>query len=201
GDDSTRGHTLCLLVRRGDHTVDRMLDWLEHRSRKPFFVWLHLYDPHSPYRPPEPYWSQYASHPYDGEIAFDDAQVGRVVARLREIGLLDRTAIVLTSDHGESLGEHGEGEHGFFIYNATLRVPLILKLPTGWPKGRTISLPVGTVDIAPTIARLCGIPTSATRSFQGHSLLEAMEEAASGSAEAVYAESYYPKDSFGWHAL
>jgi choline-sulfatase len=201
GADSNPGQTLFQLERRGDHTVDRMLDWLDHRSREPFFVWLHLYDPHSPYRPPEPYRSQYASHPYDGEIAFDDVQVGRVVARLRELGLLDRTAIVLTSDHGESLGEHGEGEHGFFIYNATLRVPLILKLPTGWPRRRTISLPVGTVDIAPTIARLCGISTSATRSFQGHSLFEAIEETASGGTEAVYGESYYPKDSFGWHEL
>jgi len=203
----------------------------------PFFLWLHLYDPHSPYRPPEPYASKYPGRPYDGEIAFADAQVGRVLARIKELRLYDQTAIILLSDHGESLGEHGEDEHGFFIYNATLRVPLIVKLPnasygsrdttqgsTG-TRGKALGLsvidsPVGAVDVAPTIAALCSMPAAETRTFQGRSLLPLLTGSA-GSAPAdvapassrpesrqdggatvlVYAESYYPRDSFGWHPL
>jgi Flp pilus assembly protein TadD len=135
-------------------------------------------------------------------------------------------AVLLLSDHGESLGEHGEREHGFFIYNATLRVPLILKLPetghgirgTGnearagldanvrvsripYPGSRVITQPVGAIDVAPTIAQLCGIPAAETRSFQGRSLLPALSRAPSGEDAFVYAESYYPRDSFGWHEL
>ena len=131
-----------LLVRSGDATVDRLLGWIKRPSDEPFFVWLHLYDAHSPYRSPEPYRSRYSRRPYDGAIAFDDAQVGRVIARLRDLNLYDRTAIVVLSDHGESLGEHGESEHGFFVYNATLRVPLILKLPGEAASARVVSGPV-----------------------------------------------------------
>ena len=188
------------LERPGDQTVDRMLEWLQRRESDPFFVWLHLYDPHSPYRPPEPYRSQYVDHLYDGEIAFDDAQISRVIARLRQLHLYRNTLVVLLSDHGESLGEHGEDEHGFFIYNATLLVPLILKPPGDAAEGRVIREPVGTVDVAPTIARLCNFPPEETRSFQGRSLLSAPNEPPSENA-AVYAESYYPRNSFGWHAL
>jgi arylsulfatase A-like enzyme/Flp pilus assembly protein TadD len=226
GLEPGRSADVFLVERRGDRTVDRMLDWLNQQGSAPFFVWLHLYDPHSPYRPPEPYLSRYAGHPYDGEIAFDDAQVGRVFARLKELHRFDQTAIFLLSDHGESLGEHGEDEHGFFIYNATLRVPLILKLPgdagfvgpgapsagaPATPRGgpanqnrnepKTIAQPVGTVDVAPTIAQLCGISAASTRSFQGHSLLLALSAATAGADSTVYAESYYPRDSFGWHEL
>ena len=199
---STRGRKdLMLVERRGDRTVDRLLDWLGSPARTPFFVWLHLYDPHSPYRPPEPYRRQYASHPYDGEIAFDDAQLGRVFARLRALNLYDNTLIVVLSDHGESLGEHGEGEHGFFIYNATLRIPLITKFPQAGPAGRVIAQPVATVDLAPTIAQVCRISPEQTRSFQGRSLLGTLGTPPSEQSAAVYAESYYPRDSFGWHEL
>jgi arylsulfatase A-like enzyme/Flp pilus assembly protein TadD len=190
-----------LVERRGDRTVDRMLDWLNQQGSVPFFVWLHLYDPHSPYRPPEPYLSKYVGHPYDGEIAFDDAQVGRVFTRLKEMQRFNAMTVLLLSDHGESLGEHGEDEHGFFIYNATLRVPLILKLPGSLPGGKTVAQPVGTVDVAATIAQLCGIPPQETRSFQGRSLLRALSAAPPGEDSTVYAESCYPLDSFGWHEL
>ncbi len=199
GFDAGSGKSLFLLERRGDLTVDRMLDWLSGEDGKPFFVWLHLYDPHSPYRPPEPYRTRYLGHPYDGEIAFDDAQVGRVIARLKALNLYENTLVVLLSDHGESLGEHAEDEHGFFIYNATLRVPLIIKLPGKSKPGRAVTPPVGTVDIAPTIAQVCKV--SETKTFQGRSLLRAIEETRVSETEAVYAESYYPRNSFGWHEL
>ena len=201
GLEPGRSNDIFLVERRGDRTVDRFLAWLNQQGSAPFFVWLHLYDPHSPYRPPEPYRSKYAGHPYDGEIAFDDAQVGRVFTRLNEMHRFDATAILLLSDHGESLGEHGEDEHGFFIYNSTLHVPLILKLPGKSPGPRTFALPVGAVDVAPTIAQLGGIPSAETRSFQGRSLLQALLPATSGEDASVYVESYYPRDSFGWHEL
>jgi arylsulfatase A-like enzyme/Flp pilus assembly protein TadD len=201
GLEPGRSNDIFLVERRGDRTVDRLLAWLSQQGSAPFFVWLHLYDPHSPYRPPEPYLSRYASHPYDGEIAFDDAQVGRVFTRLKEMQRFNAMAVLLLSDHGESLGEHGEDEHGFFMYNATLRVPLIVKLP-GNPLGpKTIARPVGTVDVAPTIAQMCGIPDSETRSFQGRSLLPALSRSPSADDPSVYAETYYPRDSFGWHEL
>jgi tetratricopeptide (TPR) repeat protein len=201
GFEPGRSNDIFLARRRGDRTVDRLLAWLNKQGSTPFFVWLHLYDAHSPYRPPEPYLSKYASHPYDGGIAFDDAQVDRVFARLKEMQRFDAMAVLLLSDHGESLGEHGEREHGFFIYNATLRVPLILKVPGNSSVVKTIARPVGTVDVAPTIAQLCGISSAETRSFQGRSLLPALSPAPPSDDTSVYAESYYPRDSFGWHEL
>lgn len=200
GFDPKGTNSLFLLERRGDRTVDRFLEWLNRRDAKPFFVWFHLYDPHSPYRPPEPYRTKYSSHPYDGEIAFDDVQVGRVVARLRSLNLYENTLILLLSDHGESLGEHGEDEHGFFVYNATMHVPLVLKLPGQANKGSVVSHPVGTVDVAQTVAQICRIPPDETGSFQGRSLLRTLDDK-HGADEAVYAESYYPRNSFGWHEL
>ena len=173
-DDQTDRDTLnkspSLLERRGDRTMTRALSWLDSRPDGPFFLWVHLYDPHSPYRPAEPYLSRYTGHLYDGEIAFDDAQLGRLFADLRRLKIYDDTVIVVTADHGESLGEHGEAEHGFFIYNATLRVPLILKTPGSTLASRVVTDPVSLVDLAPAIAELSRISPDSTRSFQGHSL-------------------------------
>jgi choline-sulfatase len=191
----------ALLERRGDRTVDHALAWLDSHAGRPFFIWVHLYDPHSPYRPPEPYLSRYAGHLYDGEIAFDDAQLGRLFARLRQLKVYESTLIVLAADHGESLGEHGEAEHGFFIYTATLHVPLILELPGPAAHARTVIEPVGLVDVAPTIAKICAIPGRFTRSFEGHSLAVMWERRGAPQPAAVYAESYYPRGTFGWHEL
>ncbi|HEV2495065.1 MAG TPA: sulfatase-like hydrolase/transferase [Terriglobia bacterium] len=190
-----------LLKRRGDQTVDRALAWLDSHSGRPFFLWVHLYDPHSPYRPPEPYLSRYAGRTYDGEIAFDDAQLGRLFARLRQLKLYENALIVLTSDHGESLGEHGEAEHGFFIYDSTIHVPLVVKLsgPSSGP--RTVAEPIELVDVAPTIADLCRVPRQLTRSFQGHALAGIQGAGATSPAAPAYAESYYPRNTFGWHEL
>lgn len=192
-----------LLARAGDRTVDRLLAWLDRAQGKgkPFFAWLHLYDAHSPYRAPDSYRRRYPGRPYDAAIAFDDAQVGRVIDRLLELRLYNDTLLVVLSDHGESLGEHGEAEHGFFVYDATLRVPLILKLPGAIEKGRVESRPVSTLDIAPAIAQIAKLPAAETGSFQGQSLLRAVKPGAGSPNEAVYAESYYPRDSFGWHEL
>src|SRR5437773_972560 len=132
--------------------------------------------------------------------AFDDAELGTVVARLRALNLYDSSLLAVLSDHGESRGEHGESEHGFFVYNATLRVPLILKLPGETARARAVSGPVGTVDVAPTIAQICKLRPSDSEGFQGQSLLRQIGEAPAAREEG-YAESYYPRDSFGWHEL
>jgi arylsulfatase A-like enzyme len=122
---------LGLVDRRAGESVTRALAWLKKNPRRPFLFWLHLYDPHSPYDPPEPYRTQYQGHPYDGEIAYADHELGRVIAWLKQTQLYNQTLIVFLSDHGESLGEHGEHEHGFFVYNATVHIPLIVKPAAG----------------------------------------------------------------------
>src|SRR6202008_4562655 len=116
---------------RAGESVDHALAWLKRIAAgpKPFFLWLHLYDPHSPYDPPEPFATEYKTHLYDGEIAYADSQIARLISWLKQTNKYDSTLIAFVSDHGESLGDHGEQEHGFFIYNSTTRVPLILKLP------------------------------------------------------------------------
>lgn len=194
------GNDPFLVMRPGDATTSRMLAWLDKHSQKPFFVWLHLYDAHSPYRSPEPYRSRHGDRPYDGAIAFDDAQVGRVLDALRRKGLYDRSLVIVTSDHGESLGEHGEAEHGFFVYNATLRVPLIVKWPRSSGRGRVVTEAVSSIDLASTIAQAAGVPAAAERSFQGKALTRFLGDQ-TASPEPVYAESYYARDSFGWHEL
>src|ERR1700738_1411755 len=111
------------MERPGNVVADVTLDWLEKNYKNTFLLWMHLYDPHYPYRPPAPYNEQYKDRPYDGEVAFADAQVGRLIAFLKSKDLYRNTIIVLTGDHGESLGEHGERTHGFFLYNAPLPGP------------------------------------------------------------------------------
>src|SRR6202035_1394622 len=127
------------MERPGNVVADVTLDWLQKNYQKKFFLWMHLYDPHYPYHPPAPFSTEYKDRPYDGEIVFADAQVGRVIRFLKEKNLYRNTLIVLSGDHGESLGEHGEKTHGFFIYNATLHVPLIIHLPGGHLPGGHVS--------------------------------------------------------------
>ena len=194
------------IQRRADETIDRLLTWL--RSRKagreggqPFFVWLHLYDPHSDYNPPEPFHTRYAGRLYDGEVAYTDSQLARLFAELRKSGLYDRSLIVLLSDHGESLGEHGEDEHGFFVYDSTLRVPMIFKLPGGQAPPHVIPGPVGTIDVAPTLLDLLRLQDPIRRQFQGSSLASLILGRGTAAHRPVYAETYYPFDSFGWSPL
>jgi arylsulfatase A-like enzyme/Flp pilus assembly protein TadD len=192
--------------RRADETVGHLLAWFQARARRgaasrPFFVWLHLYDPHSPYDPPEPFHRQYAGHLYDGEVAYADSQLARVFDYLRKSGLYDRALIVLLADHGESLGEHGEDEHSFFIYNSTLHVPLIFKLPRAEGAPRVVRRLVGTIDVPPTILELLHLRDPLSRQFQGSSLASEILGKGAASAHPVYSETYYARDSFGWSEL
>lgn len=190
------------LERLGGKTVDRTIAWLRSRGPGPFFLWLHLYDPHAPYRPPEPFKSRYDGRPYDGEVAYTDQQVGRFTQFLKERDLYASSLILLTSDHGEALGEHQEQEHGFFIYNSSVHVPLLVKLPAGsGPAQRTIAQVVNTVDIAPTLVQFCGFPSADLGTFQGQSLLTLITKGSASSMRYGYSESLYPRSLLGASAL
>jgi len=147
---------LGLSQRPGGQTADAALAWERTVSSKPFFLFLHLYEPHSPYAPPEPFASRYAGRPYDGEIATADSIVGRVLDELKAQGVYDKAVILLLSDHGEGLGEHGEQEHGIFLYREALQVPMMLKLPGGRLGGSRVAQPAQIVDVFPTLLSLVG---------------------------------------------
>ncbi|MGH9510127.1 MAG: sulfatase family protein, partial [Terriglobales bacterium] len=191
---------VALVERRADHSVDEALKWVKKASNRPFFFWLHLYDPHSPYAPPEPFLSRYDSA-YDGEVAYTDSQVGRVLTWLRQSGLYSNTVVVLLSDHGESLGEHGENEHGFFVYNSTIHVPLLVKPPAGVGlKPSRVGMAVETTSVAPTILELARISDPIfQKQFQAPSLTAAAKEPAGEGFS--YSETFYPFSSFGWSPL
>src|SRR5262249_23615263 len=140
--------------RKGDETTRVARDWLDAHAAQPFFLFVHFYDPHDPYEPPEPFASQWSAHPYEGEIAFADHCVGQVLEKPRQLGRYDDTLVVITGDHGEMLGEHGELNHGFFIYEGALRVPLVIRVPGAAPTARHVDAPVSLIDIAPTIVSL-----------------------------------------------
>jgi choline-sulfatase len=187
-----------LVDRRAGESVDRALAWLKKNQLRPFFFWLHLYDPHSPYDPPEPFRSQYQSHLYDGEIAYADHELGRLLAWLKQAELYDSSMILFLSDHGESLGEHGEHEHGFFVYNATVHVPLIVKpaAGSGVRPGRA-TRPVETTAVAPTLLEAAGIHDGMGQQLQSRGLLDS----AAAPDDVAYSETFYPFSSFGWSPL
>jgi arylsulfatase A-like enzyme/Tfp pilus assembly protein PilF len=191
--------SLGAIQRPANEVVDRALAWLDQHSGGRFFTWVHLYDPHAPYEAPEPYASRHAGRPYDGEIAFTDAQVGRLVARLDDRGLLDRTVVMVIGDHGESLTEHGEGTHGFFIYEGVARVPFIVRAPYSTMRGKRIGEVVRSVDLLATALELVGLPPPGTG--QGTSLVPLMTGAARDLGLEAYAESLYPLHHFGWSDL
>lgn len=193
--------------RRGDQVMDRALAWLggegspEGGAEKPFFLWVHLYDPHAPYAPPAPFRERFAADPYRGEIAFVDAQVGRLLAELERRGLAEATLVAVAADHGEGLGEHGEATHGMLIYESTLAVPLLLRGPG--LEARTVAAPVGLSDLGPTLAGLLGHPfppPAAGRTLDGRDLSEPLRQGREPAGGEVYAETHYP-EIFGWSPL
>jgi len=178
-----------MIERRGDEATDVALEWIaDHKDRR-WFLFLHYYDPHYPYEPPEPFDQRFKDNPYAGEIAFVDQGIGRVVQRLRDTGLYDTTLIVVAGDHGEMLGEHGESTHGYFVYQAALRVPLVIMAPGG-RAGQRVAAPVGLVDVAPTICGLLGVapPTQA----RGVDLSACVKGELADPDRAIYSESLTP---------
>jgi choline-sulfatase len=217
--------------RRGAEVVAHALAWLDQHPQGPFFMWVHLYDAHDPYDPPEPYKTKYASALYDGEIAYADSVVGKFLSQLRERGLYDGAVIALMADHGEALGDHGEDTHGLFLYDETIHVPLVIKLPNAdsaanRSASRRIENRVELVDVLPTILQAVGIAVPVE--VQGQSLLALMtpKPAPAGNAGSTcgltaasetappetappetvpdrpaYAETDYPQRSYGWSSL
>ncbi len=179
--------------------VDRALAWLDTVKASRFFCWVHFNDPRAPYNPPEPFATDYESEPYLGEIAFTDSQLGRILSWLDGEQLTDKTIVVVAGDHGESFGEHGETRHGFFIYDATARVPLLIRTPYDRTKNRRVDGAVRSVDILPTILDLLRIRCSSE--IDGESLVEWMTGDAGGRNLFAYSETLYPLIHFGWSGL
>jgi arylsulfatase A-like enzyme/Tfp pilus assembly protein PilF len=185
--------------RPGNEVADHAIKWLDAVGPKRFFGWVHFYDAHSPYDPPEPFKSRYAGHPYVGEIAFVDSQVGRLLAYLDAHHLADRTVVVVMGDHGESLGEHGEATHGFFVYQATMHVPLLIRAPYDLMAGRRVADTVRSIDILPTALELLGVKTA--EQLDGTSVVPLMTGAKKELGLAAYSEAIYPRFHFGWSDL
>jgi arylsulfatase A-like enzyme/tetratricopeptide (TPR) repeat protein len=193
------GFALGDVQRPGNEVVDKALPWLEKVKRQRFFAWLHFYDPHTPYEAPEPFRSRYSDHPYNGEIAFVDAQVARVIDFLERNGLLDRTIVAVMGDHGEGLNQHNEGTHGFFIYESTMRVPFIIRAPFELMRGRRVADPVRAVDLVPTVLDLMGLQPP--KAIAGVSLVPLMTGARQTLDLEGYAEALYPLHHFGWSEM
>jgi len=184
-----------ILERKAEAVIDKALGWLKSQ-RSPWFLWIHCYDPHDPYEPPPPFDIPYKKQPYDGEVAYVDYSLGRLVSYFRENHCFDDTLVILTGDHGESLGEHGELTHGCFAYNATLWIPLIIILPGG--KNGRVDQQVSHIDLFPTVCDVLLIDKPPF--LQGISLLPAME-GKSLLTRPIYFESLDPHYSKGWAPL
>lgn len=193
--------------RRGGEVVDHALAWLGVHAGRPLFMWVHLYDAHDPYDPPEPFKTRYADAPYDGEIAYVDSSVGKFIDQLRADGIYEDSVIAVMADHGESLGEHGEAFHGFFLYDETIHVPLMIKLPGEVSAGRRNETRVELVDVLPTILQAAHI--AVPPEVQGESLLGLMKPPSDATTEAAspsqdrpaYAETEYAHLAYGWSSL
>jgi choline-sulfatase len=185
--------------RFADATTDAALRWLATPpvGTSPFFLWVHYYDPHAPYEPPAAVAERFRAAPYDGEIAFVDSQLARLLGAVEERGVLARTLVLVTSDHGESLGEHGEGTHGLFVYDATLKVPWIMAGPAV-AAGRVATTVARGIDVLPTLLDYSGL--AASDGIEGRSLRPAAEGREMSDAPA-YAETLYPEREFGWAPL
>jgi arylsulfatase A-like enzyme/Flp pilus assembly protein TadD len=180
--------------RRGAEVVDRALEWLRAPRRAPFFAWVHLFDPHAPYDPPSPFAQRFAKDLYAGEVAYADSQVQRLLEWIDGAGLRESTLVVVTSDHGEGLGEHGENEHGFFVYDTTLRVPLVMRWPGRLSPGSRVGGQFRGVDLLPTLLELLGAPPTPT---SGVSRAAALRPGGKFPDNEAYVESLYASLHFG----
>lgn len=183
---------------RAGEVVGRAIDWLEKApGSAPFFLWVHVYDPHAPFDPPAPFDRKYAGKPYDGEVAYTDQQLGHLLDAVATKSPPERTVLLILSDHGESLGEHGEFSHGVFLYDSTLRIPWLMVAP-GLPAGRHVSEQARTIDLLPTVLSLLNGDVPAAS--QGVDLIPAIQ-GKSVAPTVSYGESLYPKTNMGWAEL
>ncbi|MFL6293055.1 MAG: sulfatase-like hydrolase/transferase [Thermoanaerobaculia bacterium] len=177
------GQSLDAVIRPGAETLRLALPWIRERAAKPFFFFFHIYEPHAPYEPT-----------YDADVAAADKVIGDLFTELKRLGIYDRATIVLLSDHGEGLGDHGEKQHGIFLYRETLQVPLLVKLPGAKRGGERVSTPAQLVDVTPTLLSLAGV--AAPKELTGSSLLELPEK-----PRRIYSETFYARIHYGWSDL
>ena len=182
--------------RTGDKTAAFAEAWIREHAGRPLFFLFHIYEPHVPYEPPEPFRSRYGAS-YDGEVATSDAIVGAFLENLKKLGVYDRAIVIVTSDHGEGLGEHGEQQHSIFLYREAIRVPLLVKLPANFGAGSRVAAPVQLSDIFSTVTAALGLP--APREASGRSLFAT--GAAGSAARVIYAETLFPRLQLGWSEL
>lgn len=187
---------LAQVQRAGTDTAEAAITWLRAQTSPEYFLFFHIYEPHTPYSPPVPPAS---GDRYDGEVTFADEIVGRVIAALRARGDYDAATIILLSDHGEGLGDHGEDEHGLFLYRSTIQTPLIIKRPGGDNAGQRVATSVQHIDLAPTILEMTGL--AADPALTGRSLLPVLDGGSSLPPAAIYAEAMSPRYHFGWSEL
>ncbi|MEM7584512.1 MAG: sulfatase-like hydrolase/transferase [Acidobacteriota bacterium] len=184
--------------RKAGRVNEAVLPWLEEHHAEPFFLWAHYFDPHEPHEPPPPYDQLYAHDPYLGEIAYADESLGTLLAELKRLGVYDRTLIVFTSDHGEGRGEHNEATHSHLLYESTLRVPLVIRVPGGLA-GERVTQRVGIIDVLPTVLDLLNLPEP--EGIQGRSLLPLLEGRGQTKPRDLYAETLSPRLSRNWGEL
>jgi arylsulfatase A-like enzyme/Tfp pilus assembly protein PilF len=184
--------------RRAAEVVDKALAWLQRPREGPFFLWVHLFDPHAPYESPAPFGAAFAKRPYDGEVAYADRQLARLIAFLDQRGLRGTTLVVVTSDHGEGLSDHGEDEHMLLVYDSTLRVPLLLRWPGVLPAGARVDGQFREVDLMPTLLELVGLQPPASSGISRAAEIRAGRAIPENES---YAESLYGRIHYGWAAL
>ncbi|MDH7513325.1 MAG: sulfatase-like hydrolase/transferase [Clostridiales bacterium] len=191
--------SLATVQRPANEVMDEALKWLNGNKQRKFFAWIHLYDPHTPYEPPTPFDAKYPNHPYLGEIAFTDTQLARLWKFLEDAGLAETLFLIFASDHGESLGEHQEATHGFFIYQEAIHVPLIFVTPFERFQDLSVSQVVSLVDVMPTILEMVGLPIPLE--VQGKSLVSQFFHPSKDDKTYAYAETFYPRFHYGWSEL
>jgi choline-sulfatase len=205
--DPRVGASAELVERRGDRTVQAAVGWLSglglpasgaDAPAAPFFLWLHLFDPHDPYEPPAPFRDAFADSPYDGEIAFADSALGALIGSLERLGVRSSTIVAVIGDHGESLGDHHEATHGMFLYEPAMRVPALLSWPARLPAGMRVAPLVRAIDLAPTLMELAGVPR--LEGIDGESLMPLVRGGTRSSISA-YGETYFPELFMNWSPL
>lgn len=190
---------LSFIERKAEEVNEKAMEWLVQNQNKKFFIWIHYFDPHTPYEPPPPFKNEYIGREYDGEIAYTDAIIGELIDKLDQLKLTDHTLIILTSDHGEGLGDHNETTHGIFVYDSTLRVPLIFHNPKMLPKNRVVPDQLGLIDIMPTVLDLMGFEKKPD--VQGKSFKSAIFKGKSSPDKFVYIESVAAMMDRNWAPL
>ncbi len=187
--------------RRAGEVTTAALKWLGPQlagHSRPWFAWVHYYDAHAPYDPPAPFKTTFHASPYDGEVAYVDSNIAKLIAAIEQAGQLDRTLVAVIADHGEGLGDHGEQEHGLFLYESVLHVPWIMRLPSRASAGTVVQTQVRAIDVLPTLATAAGLPAPAV---DGRNVMPFVTGTPPRDPEPSYAETYYPKWHFGWSEL